>query len=24
MVIPKEVRTLIGINPGDDLIIVSK
>ncbi len=24
IVIPKDVRTLIGINPGDDLIIVSK
>lgn len=24
IVIPKEVRTLIGIHPGDDLIIVSK
>ena len=24
IVIPKEVRTLIGINPGDDLMIVSK
>lgn len=24
IVIPKEVRTLIGIKPGDDLMIVSK
>lgn len=24
IVIPKDVRTLIGINPGDDLMIVSK
>lgn len=24
IVIPKDVRTLIGINPGDDLMVISK